>query len=49
MGCLPNELVVSLPFTALRRLDCVPEPTKAAVLAEKTTRESAGISSNIFL
>ena len=26
---------VILPFTVLRRLDCVLEPTKAAVLAEK--------------
>jgi len=40
---------VILPFTVLRRLDCVLEPTKAAVLAEKTTRESAGISSNLYL
>jgi type I restriction enzyme M protein len=30
---------VILPFTVLRRLDCVLEPTKAAVLAEKVKRE----------
>ncbi|MDZ7939139.1 MAG: class I SAM-dependent DNA methyltransferase [Rhodoferax sp.] len=30
---------VILPFTVLRRLDCVLEPTKAAVLAEKAKRE----------
>jgi type I restriction-modification system DNA methylase subunit len=29
---------VILPFTVLRRLDCVLEPTKAAVLAEKAKR-----------
>ncbi len=40
---------VILPFTILRRLECVLETTKAAVLAEKTNRESAGISSNLFL
>ncbi|MCW3094483.1 MAG: restriction endonuclease subunit [Chthonomonadaceae bacterium] len=30
---------VILPFTVLRRLDCVLEDTKAAVLAEKVLRE----------
>ena len=30
---------VILPFTVLRRLDCVLEPTKADVLAEKAKRE----------
>ena len=30
---------VILPFTVLRRLDCVLEPTKAAVLAELEKRE----------
>ncbi len=30
---------VILPFTVLRRLDCVLEPTKAAVLAEKAMRD----------
>jgi type I restriction enzyme M protein len=29
---------VILPFTVLRRLDCVLEPTKAAVLTELATR-----------
>jgi len=33
---------VILPFTVLRRLDCV--PTKAAVLAEKAAREKAGLN-----
>src|SRR3954454_11787219 len=30
---------VILPFTVLRRLDCVLEPTNASVLAEKARRE----------
>ena len=30
---------VILPFTVLRRLGCVLEPTKAAVLSEKEIRE----------
>jgi len=34
---------VILPFTVLRRLDCVLEATKAKVLAEKAKREAAGI------
>ena len=40
---------VILPFTVLRRLDCVLEPTKAAVLAEKETRETAGLNPEPFL
>ncbi|MDI1243926.1 MAG: class I SAM-dependent DNA methyltransferase [Rhodoferax sp.] len=40
---------VILPFTVLRRLDCVLEPSKAAVLAEKTTREAAGLNPEPFL
>src|ERR1041384_2068633 len=40
---------VILPFTVLRRLDCVLEPTKAAVLAEKATREKAGLNPQPFL
>ena len=40
---------VILPFTVLRRLDCVLEPTKAAVLAEKTVREQAGLNPEPFL
>jgi type I restriction enzyme M protein len=39
---------VILPFTVLRRLDCVLAPTKAAVLAEQETRKSAGINPNPF-
>ena len=40
---------VILPFTVLRRLDCVLEATKPAVLAEKTTREAAGLNPEPFL
>jgi len=40
---------VILPFTVLRRLDCVLEPTKEAVLKEKENRESAGINPEPFL
>jgi type I restriction enzyme M protein len=40
---------VILPFTVLRRLDCVLEPTKAAVLAEKEKREKAGLNPEPFL
>jgi type I restriction enzyme M protein len=40
---------VILPFTVLRRLDCVLAPTKAAVLAEQETRKSAGINPEPFL
>ena len=40
---------VILPFTVLRRLDCVLESTKAAVLVEKTTREAAGLNPEPFL
>ncbi|HEY6642183.1 class I SAM-dependent DNA methyltransferase [Povalibacter sp.] len=40
---------VILPFTVLRRLDCVLEPTKAAVLAEKEKREKAGVNPEPFL
>lgn len=40
---------VILPFTVLRRLDCVLEPTKAAVLAEKAKREKAGLNPEPFL
>jgi type I restriction-modification system DNA methylase subunit len=34
---------VILPFTVLRRLDCVLAPSKAAVLAEKSLRDAAGV------
>jgi type I restriction enzyme M protein len=40
---------VILPFTVLRRLDCVLAPTKAAVLAEHKARKSAGINPEPFL
>ena len=40
---------VTLPFTVLRRLDCVLEPTKAAVLKEKEKRETAKINPEPFL
>ena len=40
---------VILPFTVLRRLDCVLEPTKAAVLAELAIREKAGLNPEPFL
>jgi type I restriction enzyme M protein len=35
---------VILPFTVLRRLDCVLEPTKKAVLAEHEKRKQAKIN-----
>jgi type I restriction enzyme M protein len=40
---------VILPFTVLRRLDCVLEATKPDVLAEKSTREKAGLNPEPFL
>ena len=40
---------VILPFTVLRRLDCVLEPTKAGVLLEKAKREAVGINPESFL
>ena len=40
---------VILPFTVLRRLDCVLEATKLAVLAEKEKREKAGLNPEPFL
>ncbi len=40
---------VILPFTVLRRLDCVLEATKPAVLAEKELREKAGLNPEPFL
>lgn len=40
---------VILPFTVLRRLDCVLEPTKAAVLAELAKRTKAGLNPEPFL
>ena len=40
---------VILPFTVLRRLDCVLAPTKAAVLVEKTAKEKDGLNPEPFL
>nr|WP_294564647.1 class I SAM-dependent DNA methyltransferase [uncultured Rhodopila sp.] len=40
---------VILPFTVLRRLDCVLAPSKAAVLAEKAAKEAKGINPEPFL
>jgi type I restriction enzyme M protein len=40
---------VILPFTVLRRLDCVLEATKPVVLAEKALREQAGLNTEPFL
>ena len=40
---------VILPFTVLRRLDCVLEATKPAVLAEVAKRQRAGVNPEPFL
>ena len=40
---------VILPFTVLRRLDCVLEKTKPAVLAEREKRKTAGVNPEPFL
>ncbi len=40
---------VILPFTVLRRLDCVLEPTKQAVLAENDAKIKAGLNPAPFL
>ena len=40
---------VILPFTVLRRLDCVLAPTKAAVLAEFKAKSKAGLNPEPFL
>ncbi|GLS15624.1 restriction endonuclease subunit M [Hydrogenophaga electricum] len=40
---------VILPFTVLRRLDCVLEPTKAAVLAELAAKTQQGVNPEPFL
>ena len=40
---------VILPFTVLRRLDCVLESTKTAVLKEKDVRDKSGINPEPFL
>ncbi|MCX4176701.1 MULTISPECIES: type I restriction-modification system subunit M [Paraburkholderia] len=40
---------VILPFTVLRRLDCVLEPTKTAVVAEFEAKTKAGLNPDPFL
>ena len=40
---------VILPFTVLRRLDCVLEQTKTTVLAELDTKSKAGLNADLFL
>ncbi|RVE80121.1 SAM-dependent DNA methyltransferase [Sinorhizobium meliloti] len=40
---------VILPFTVLRRIDCVLEPTKEAVLAEHAAKTAAGINPEPFV
>ncbi|MEN3941780.1 type I restriction-modification system subunit M N-terminal domain-containing protein [Prosthecobacter sp. SYSU 5D2] len=45
----PEYGKVILPFTVLRRLDCVLEGTKPAVLAEKEKRKKAGLNPEPFL
>ena len=40
---------VILPFTVLRRLDCVLEDTKAAVLGELAAKQKAGVNPEQFL
>ncbi|MFZ2236046.1 MAG: type I restriction-modification system subunit M N-terminal domain-containing protein, partial [Dokdonella sp.] len=40
---------VILPFTVLRRLDCVLAPTKAAVLVELEAKTKAGLNPDPFL
>jgi len=40
---------VILPFTVLRRLDCVLEKTKSAVLAELAAKQKAGLNPDPFL
>lgn len=40
---------VILPFTVLRRLDCVLEPVKPAILAEHAKRSKTGVNTELFL
>src|SRR3954471_1099230 len=40
---------VILPFTVLRRLDCVLDPTKAGVLAELKAKSALGVNPEPFL
>jgi type I restriction enzyme M protein len=39
---------VILPFTVLRRLECVLEPTKDAVLADQAARKKQGLNAEPF-
>ena len=45
----PNTAKVILPFTVLRRLDCVLESTKAAVLAELAAKQKQDLAPEPFL
>jgi type I restriction enzyme M protein len=40
---------IILPFTVLRRLDCVLAPTKEAVLKEKEKREAQNVNPEPFM
>ncbi|WP_197460887.1 type I restriction-modification system subunit M N-terminal domain-containing protein [Ferroacidibacillus organovorans] len=40
---------VILPFTVLRRMDCVLEPTKPAVLVEYTKKQTHGVNPDPYL
>jgi len=40
---------VILPFTVLRRMDCVLSPTKDAVLLELANKQKAGVNPELFL
>ena len=40
---------VILPFTVLRRLDCVLQKTKAAVLTEYASKQAAGVTYEPFI
>ncbi|SEF95702.1 type I restriction-modification system subunit M N-terminal domain-containing protein [Nitrosomonas ureae] len=40
---------ITLPFTVLRRLDCVLESTKAALLAEHEEKLKLGLNADHFL
>nr|WP_218081204.1 type I restriction-modification system subunit M N-terminal domain-containing protein [Anthocerotibacter panamensis] len=44
-----SEYVDILPFTVLRRLDCVLQPTKAAILAEHNAKLNMGLNPEPFL
>ena len=44
----PERFKVILPFTVLKRLDCVLEPTKTAVLAEHAEKLSAELMNAIM-